>query len=373
MRPLVWLLYLSPQQLPKTFDTLQSDGGSCLQLFAWCTDTSVGALPGGRGGASYTESKILSDIWSLDLTTMNWTEVTPKDGPTPPARFLHSFDMFLPPKGSGGDALSSPGSNASARPYGIVERHEGPAANEVALRGTLTEDEAQLAGRRLLSSKSLSSKLAGSYEALNAADGSVVDSTNSRHEAERNDKDHDDEDHQQDSDDEDSKADDSDDEDKDEDDIKDEISTGAAALNGNATPSLAPGSGDLDKHHNHHHHHDHHDSKKHHKHNGKHHKEEKHGKHHKGGKGGLDPHPGPAGGSYSDAKLVVFGGQGEGGCYLNDAWEFDPHAPAWRQISRLVSDDKKCIALQGLYTVRGPRSASRLFGGLGWGAARPTL
>lgn len=344
----------------------QLNGYYSLSKVAWCGDVSVAALPGGRGGASHAESKILSDIWSLDLTTMNWTEITPGDGPVPPARFLHSFDMFLPPKGSGGGTLFSRGTNASAMP--ATETRQGSAASEIALQGTLMQDEAQLTGRRLLSSNPSSTQLAVSRQALTATGGPVVDTADSGHESEDEEQDRDAGSHEEDSDDEDSKDDDSDEDE----DIKDEISAAAAAASvGNDTASSpAPSSGDLDKHHHHHHHHD---SKKHHKHNGKHHKEKKHKKHHKGGKGGLDPHPGPAGGSYSDAKLVVFGGQGEGGCYLNDAWEFDPHAPAWRQISRLVSADKKCIALQGLYSGQGPRSTSRLFGSLGWGFARPTL
>ncbi|KAK9840497.1 hypothetical protein WJX74_010671 [Apatococcus lobatus] len=336
---------------------------------------------GGRGGASYKESKPLSDIWSLDLTTMNWTEVTPKDGPLPPARFLHSFDMFLPPKSTNGNDLIAPSKDSSAKPYGIVERRaeasleagQGSEATSLALSGALMQDEAQLAGRKLMSSKSPSSQPVISLEAIVQADGSTEAMSGSTAEHADSDDEADEAPGEEDDDDE-QEEDDSKDGDDEEDEDSEDIPSAAAAAGTATAPSLAPSSGDLDKHHHHHHHHHHHSKKHHHHHNDddddhKHH-DKHHGKHHKGG---LDPHPGPAGGSYSDAKLVVFGGQGEGGCYLNDAWEFDPHVPAWRQISRLVSDDKKCIALQGFASSQGPRLASRLFGGLGWGAAQPML
>ena len=303
---------------------------------------------GGRGGASYKESKPLSDIWSLDLTTMNWTEVTPKDGPVPPARFLHSFDMFLPPKSTNSNDLNTARNASSAQPFGIVERRtgsgQGSAPNNLALSGTLMQDEAQLAGRKLMSSEPSTDQPARSLELSMSSDASAEETADSTAESADVDE-HEDQGNVSDDGMDSADGDIEDDDDQDEDDdSEDMIATASSA--GNATaPSLAPSSGDVDKHHHHHHHH----NKKHHKHHHHHHNDKHHKdkKHHKGGKGGLDPHPGPAGGSYSDAKLVVFGGQGEGGCYLNDAWEFDPRVPAWRQISRLMSDDKKCIALQG--------------------------
>ncbi len=355
----------------------------------WQISSQILTSAGGRGGPSHEQSKILSDMWSLDLITMTWTEITGKDGPLPPARFLHSFDMFLPPKDDNKSVSSSPKpaalpgkGRASALsteeqpteldiPIGSAAASVGDQGEETgadvqsssALSGALMQDEHQLAGRKLLSSQP-DSTASHENDPVENSDADNDDDGNMEK---------DDEENGDDSTDEDDNDDDSDDSEEDEQAAEAATEADSEA----AAPGLGPSSSDVDKHHHHH--------KKHHKHDGKHdddhhnHHGKKHGKHHDGKKKHKKHHkgrvdPDPAQGSYSDAKLVVFGGQGEGGCYLNDAWEFDPVTSIWRQISPIVSDDYKCSGLEITANVQGRSAASAgLFAGLQWLSSRPGL
>ena len=352
-----------------------------------CEARTVLLGAGGRGGPSHDQSKILTDMWSLDLTTMNWTQIISKDGPLPPARFLHSFDMFLPPKDDNKSVASHhsnslvlqeqtdkqlPKAQIAICPEtpAAVDQGKGTGTTRqssetgvVDLSAALMQDEHHLAGRKLLGSQAtepstLSSDAsnARSLDGGSLSDGPVLQADLDLDLGSVEDSDDDDDD-----------SDDGDDED--DSDVNVDRAADEDAQDGSSTSAsaAAPGSSDLDKHKKHH--------KKHHKHSSKHGEKKHHDgkkKHKKHHKGGVDP--GPAQGSYSDAKLVVFGGQGEGGCYLNDAWEFDPATTAWSQISPIISDDYKCIGLQSAARAqRKPAADSGLFAGLRWLAGRPNL
>ncbi|KAK9811720.1 hypothetical protein WJX72_008961 [[Myrmecia] bisecta] len=49
---------------------------------------------GGRGGADYSSSQPLGDMWEYDVASNSWREVTPEPGPYPLPRFLYSSDSY---------------------------------------------------------------------------------------------------------------------------------------------------------------------------------------------------------------------------------------------------------------------------------------
>lgn len=43
-----------------------------------------------------------------------------------------------------------------------------------------------------------------------------------------------------------------------------------------------------------------------------------------------------------DGNMVIFGGEGRDGCYMNDVWQFNIKSSSWRELSTNRPCQKKC-------------------------------